>query len=86
MQFIKRGFIESWKPLRTTSVPLVYYFFKGGTCASMLGWLNRFSVDPDFDYAGDEKDVEQTRKALERLFTSLGLSVKDKSKNGIQYF
>ena len=61
-------------------------FFKGGTCASMLGWLNRFSVDLDFDYAGDEKDVEQTRKALERLFTSLGLSVKDKSKNGIQYF
>lgn len=61
-------------------------FFKGGTCASMLGWLNRFSVDLDFDYAGDEKDIEQTRKALERLFTSLGLSIKDRSKNGIQYF
>lgn len=61
-------------------------FFKGGTCASMLGWLNRFSIDLDFDYAGDEKDIEQTRKALERLFAALGLSVKDKSKNGIQYF
>lgn len=61
-------------------------FFKGGTCASMLGWLNRFSVDLDFDYAGDEKDIEQTRKALERLFTSLGLSIKDKSKIGVQYF
>lgn len=61
-------------------------FFKGGTCASMLGWLDRFSVDLDFDYAGDEKDVEQTRKALERLFATLGLSIKDKSKNGIQYF
>lgn len=61
-------------------------FFKGGTCASMIGWLNRFSVDLDFDYAGDEKDIEQTRNALERLFATLGLSIKDKSKNGIQYF
>ena len=24
-------------------------YFKGGTCASMLGWLQRFSVDLDFD-------------------------------------
>jgi len=61
-------------------------YFKGGTCASMLGWLDRFSVDLDFDYAGDKKDIGQTRKMLEGLFASLGLSVKDKSKNGIQYF
>lgn len=61
-------------------------YFKGGTSASMLGWLNRFSVDLDFDYAGNEKDIEQTRKVLEDLFASLGLFVKDKSKNGIQYF
>lgn len=61
-------------------------FFKGGTCASMLGWLNRFSVDLDFDYAGGEKDIEKTRKTLENLFAKLGLSIKDKSKAGIQYF
>lgn len=61
-------------------------FFKGGTCASMLGWLNRFSVDLDFDYAGKEKDIEKIRQALEFVFAKLGLSVKDKSKNGIQYF
>ena len=24
-------------------------YFKGGTCASMLGFLDRFSVDLDFD-------------------------------------
>lgn len=61
-------------------------FFKGGTCASMLGWLNRFSIDLDFDYAGDKDDVKKTRTALENIFMKLGLSIKDKSKNGIQYF
>lgn len=66
-------------------LPSVLYF-KGGTCASMLGWLDRFSIDLDFDYAGGAKDIEKTRKALERLFNTLGLAVKDSSKKGIQYF
>lgn len=61
-------------------------YFKGGTCAAMLGWLNRFSVDLDFDYAGDKKDIAKTRAALEHLFKALGLTVKDFSKKGIQYF
>ncbi len=61
-------------------------YFKGGTCASMLGWLDRFSVDLDFDYGGALTDVEKTRNALVVIFTDLGLSIKDSSKNGIQYF
>ena len=61
-------------------------YFKGGTCASMLGWLDRFSVDLDFDYGGALTDVEKTRDALKTIFTGLGLSIKDSSKNGIQYF
>ncbi|OGI95130.1 hypothetical protein A3A03_01765 [Candidatus Nomurabacteria bacterium RIFCSPLOWO2_01_FULL_40_18] len=63
-------------------------YFKGGTCASMLGWLPRFSVDLDFDYAGEINAVaiESTRKELENVFIELGLSIKDKSKVGIQYF
>lgn len=61
-------------------------FFKGGTCASMLGWLNRFSVDLDFDYGGSPEDIPKTRAALEHVFLKLGLSIKDKSKSGIQYF
>ena len=61
-------------------------YFKGGTCASMLGWLHRFSVDLDFDYAGGKNDIKKTRAALESVFVKLGLSIKDKSKNGIQYF
>ena len=63
-------------------------YFKGGTCASMLGWLPRFSVDLDFDYAlkGNDKDIRETRGRLEKIFKELGLSIKDSSKNGIQYF
>src|SRR3989338_10828355 len=62
--------------------------FKGGTCALMLGWLDRFSVDLDFDYAGDKAQIAKTRAALESIFVTLGLSVsvKDSSKKGIQYF
>lgn len=61
-------------------------YFKGGTCATMLGWLDRFSVDLDFDYAGDSSRLAKTRTALERIFKALGLTVKDTSKRGIQYF
>ncbi len=38
-------------------------FFKGGTCARMLGYLDRFSVDLDFDI---KKDVD--KKSLEKFF------------------
>lgn len=61
-------------------------YFKGGTCASMLGWLDRFSVDLDFDYGGNLEDISRTCEALEIIFADLGLSIKDKSQNGIQYF
>ena len=61
-------------------------YFKGGTCASMLGWLDRFSVDLDFDYGGKLEDVQKTRDSLEVIFDDLGLSIKDSSKNGLQYF
>jgi hypothetical protein len=62
--------------------------FKGGTCASMLGWLDRFSVDLDFDYVGstDNDNIIATRKALEVVAQDHGLTVKDWSKKGIQYF
>lgn len=60
--------------------------FKGGTCASMLGWLDRFSVDLDFDFSGKENEMEKAREALHNIFNKLGLEIKDKSKIGIQYF
>lgn len=61
-------------------------YFKGGTCAAMLDWLDRFSIDLDFDYAGTVNDVTKTRKALENIADDLEFSIKDFSKRGIQYF
>jgi Nucleotidyl transferase AbiEii toxin, Type IV TA system len=48
--------------------------FKGGSCASMLGYLDRFSVDLDFDLI---KAVDETiiRDAFHRLFAYLDLKV-----------
>ncbi len=66
-------------------LPSVLYF-KGGTCAAMLGWLDRFSVDLDFDYVGDKQGVPATRTVLNGIFSKLNMTVKDSSKNGIQYF
>ena len=61
-------------------------YFKGGTCASMLGWLDRFSVDLDFDYVVGEEKIEETRLVLRGIFKKLGLEIKDESKRGIQFF
>ena len=46
--------------------------FKGGTCASMLGYLDRFSVDLDFDMvtSADEADL---RREFHKVFDYLGL-------------
>ena len=60
--------------------------FKGGTCAAMLGYLNRFSVDLDFDYTGDDAYLSAIRRKLEKAFFDLGLSIKDQSKIVPQYF
>lgn len=60
--------------------------FKGGTCASMLDYLDRFSIDLDFDYIGEKKSVAKTRKQLTKHFIDLELEIKDFSKSGIQYF
>lgn len=61
-------------------------YFKGGTCAAMLGWLDRFSIDLDFDYIGTKRDLTKSKKELEAVFNDLGLEIKDKSKNIPQYW
>lgn len=60
--------------------------FKGGTCAAMAGFLDRFSVDLDFDYIGEEKDLANARKELENIFKDLGLEIKDASSKVPQFF
>jgi len=61
-------------------------YFKGGTCAAMAGFLDRFSVDLDFDYVGEEKDLKKIRQGLEKIFKDLGLEIKDASQKVPQYF
>lgn len=48
--------------------------FKGGSCAAMLGYLDRFSVDLDFDVLKGA-DEDQLRKLFHQVFDWLGLSV-----------
>jgi len=61
-------------------------YFKGGTCAAMLGFLDRFSIDLDFDYTGEKSKVKTTRRELESVFSDLDLEIKDKSQKVPQYF
>lgn len=62
-----------------------YLFFKGGTCASMRGILDRFSVDLDFDLL-DKNGKETIRGRLRICFAKLGLTIKDQSQRRLQYF
>jgi hypothetical protein len=48
--------------------------FKGGTCAAMLGVLDRFSVDLDFDVLKNA-DVAALRHEFHRVFEYLALEV-----------
>ena len=60
-------------------------FFKGGTCARMLGYLDRFSVDLDFDIKKDV-DKKKFREILYSIFKNLNIEVKDESKKALQFF
>jgi len=48
--------------------------FKGGTCAAMLGYLDRFSVDLDFDIPKGV-DEDALRKVFHQVFDLLGFSI-----------
>jgi predicted nucleotidyltransferase component of viral defense system len=48
--------------------------FKGGTCAAMQRYLDRFSVDLDFDLAPNTP-LELIKKELERVFSDLNLEI-----------
>lgn len=61
-------------------------YFKGGTCAAMLGYLDRFSIDLDFDLVGSRDAISKTRARLENVFHDLGLIIHDQSKVIPQYF
>lgn len=70
----------------TDSQKLLELYFKGGTCAAMAGYLDRFSVDLDFDYVGKKGDLDKVRRELKTIFKELGLEIKDESKTSAQFF
>jgi predicted nucleotidyltransferase component of viral defense system len=49
--------------------------FKGGTCAAMLGYLDRFSIDLDFDVLVGT-DEGKLRQGFHKAFDTLGFEVK----------
>jgi len=58
--------------------------FKGGTCAAMLGYLNRFSVDLDFD-SEKQADKHKMEKNIATIITQLRLEIKNKSATTLFY-
>jgi predicted nucleotidyltransferase component of viral defense system len=48
--------------------------FKGGTCAAMLGYLDRFSVDLDFDLV-TQGNTLQLRNGFHEIFSRLGMVI-----------
>jgi predicted nucleotidyltransferase component of viral defense system len=67
-------------PILTNSL-----YFKGGTCASMMGILDRFSVDLDFDLkvGANEKEL---RTEFHKIFTKLGFSLDQESQKALEFF
>ena len=60
-------------------------FFKGGTCASMMGILDRFSVDLDFDQkiGADENEL---REEFHKIFDRLGFTLQQESQKTLEFF
>jgi predicted nucleotidyltransferase component of viral defense system len=58
--------------------------FKGVTCAAMLGYLDRFSVDLDFDVLKNT-DEAALRKEFSQVFEYLDLTVVEDLKNALMY-
>lgn len=61
-------------------------YFKGGTCAALLGYLDRFSVDLDFDYLGSRHQIPKIRLELKKIFKNLDLEIKNESQKVPQFF
>ena len=58
--------------------------FKGGTCASMLGFLDRFSVDLDFDLI-KETDKRKLDSEFRKLFKKLDFEIISDKRGALFY-
>lgn len=62
----------------------VSVFFKGGTCASMLGFLDRFSIDLDFDLKeGADKNI--LRLEIKGVFKKLNFSIENENDKALLF-
>ena len=59
--------------------------FKGGTCAAMLGFLDRFSVDLDFDVAANANE-KILRQKFHTIFKKFDLEIKQESKKALEFW
>lgn len=59
-------------------------YFKGGTCAVMLGYLDRFSVDLDFDIK-KSADRDMVDEHINKIFNKLDLKIDIKQKEKLFY-
>ncbi len=59
-------------------------FFKGGTCASMLGYLDRFSIDLDFDLKVNVDKIP-LRKRFRAIMSELNMTI-DRTSPGELFF
>lgn len=62
-----------------------YAYFKGGTCAEMSGFLDRFSVDLDFDIVG-KVDEKKFRLRIDKIAKKLDLVDDDKKNKESLFF
>ncbi len=62
-----------------------YIGFKGGTCAEMSGFLDRFSVDLDFDIT---KDIDETKfqSSINKIYSGLNLRLLTKNSDFFYIF
>ncbi|MBN1618914.1 nucleotidyl transferase AbiEii/AbiGii toxin family protein [Candidatus Dojkabacteria bacterium] len=61
--------------------------FKGGSCASLLSFLDRFSVDLDFDLLPLAFSLKtELRSELYKIFDILNLTIDQESKTQLQFF
>lgn len=58
--------------------------FKGGTCATMQNYLDRFSVDLDFDLK-QKTPRGFVKGELEKIFKKLGFEIKSRNNSTVQY-
>jgi len=59
-------------------------YFKGGTAATLLGFLDRFSLDLDFDLK-PKSGVKAIDKELKKIFSFLDLKLDKKSSRSLFY-